>query len=87
MPRPKLSLLQDQSSTLARLAVVAARLDVHPSTVVRWVSENKFPPPIYLQPGSPARWRVRDVEAFIEKRRASRRPRPKLRGALREVER
>jgi predicted DNA-binding transcriptional regulator AlpA len=84
MPRTKPK--SENQLKLQRLTEVAAQLSVHPSTVTRWLKNKKFPPPVFLQEGSPARWRSSDIDAFIEKRRASRKPKPKLRGALREFE-
>lgn len=78
---------RDDSSTLLSKGQVAARLGIAKYTIDRWVKAGQFPKPIFLQVQSHAKWRTRDIDAFIEKRRASRRPRPKLRGALREVER
>lgn len=69
--------------TLLRKAQVARQLGVSICTINRWLKANQFVKPVYLQPGSPARWRASDIAAFIEKRRASRRPRPKPRGMLR----
>jgi predicted DNA-binding transcriptional regulator AlpA len=77
----RIELHPDDSITLLRKGDIARRLGVTIWTLDRWVRANQFPKPIYLQPGSPARWRARDIEAFIEKRRVTRRPRPKLRGA------
>tara|TARA_B100001179_G_C18519006_1_gene371907 strand:+ start:42 stop:245 length:204 start_codon:yes stop_codon:yes gene_type:complete len=43
-------------------------LDVHPQTLMRWVREEKFPPPIVPFPGSKTlRWRLSDVEAWLKK--------------------
>jgi excisionase family DNA binding protein len=87
MPRSHSPIFDGQWLTLLRKAEVAMRLGVHTSTIDRWIAKGKFPAPIFLQPGSPAKWRESDVSAFIEKRRASRRPKPNLRGALREFDR
>jgi predicted DNA-binding transcriptional regulator AlpA len=48
----------------------------------RWVKRGQFPPPLFLTPGSPAVWRVRDIAAFLEKRRRARRQRRAPRGML-----
>ena len=64
------------------MAQVAARLGVATWTLERWLRAGQFPKPVFLQVGSHRKWRVRDIDAFIEKRRATRRPRAKLRGAL-----
>lgn len=39
---------------------------VHRSTLHRWIASGRFPPPIKLNAGT-ARWRVGEIEAFIEK--------------------
>ena len=69
---------------MLRKIEVARRLRISVYSLDRWVKDHKFPPPIYLQPGSPATWRARDVEAFIEKRRVARRVQPKVRGMLKQ---
>ena len=51
---------------------LAKRLAVSPWTIDEWVRKGKFPPPIYVMPGAPARWRVKDVEAWLAKCRRSR---------------
>jgi predicted DNA-binding transcriptional regulator AlpA len=63
---------------------VATRLAVSTWTIDRWVAQGKFPPPIYLQPGSPATWRVRDIEAFLDKCRRARRPKRAPRGMIKQ---
>jgi predicted DNA-binding transcriptional regulator AlpA len=70
--------------SLIRLAELVVQLGVSSWTLGRWVKAGIFPPPIYLTPKSPAVWRVRDITAFIEKRRRSRRAKPLLRGALKQ---
>ena len=71
---------QDLNLKLLRKAQVAAQLGVSVDTINRWMRADLFVRPIYLTPEAPARWRESDIAAFIEKRRQSRRPRPKLRG-------
>ena len=60
----------------------ARYLDISTRTLTRWVKQGIFPKPVYLAPGSPAKWRVRDLDNWISKCAAARRPRPALRGAL-----
>src|SRR5258707_605923 len=48
----------------------ARYLDISTRTLTRWVKAGIFPPPIYLAPGSPAKWRVRDLDNWISKRAA-----------------
>lgn len=67
-------------------AQTARFLNVSTRTLSRWVVQGIFPKPVYLTPTSPAKWRVRDLENWIEKRAAARHPRPALRGALAHLE-
>ena len=67
--------------TLLTISQVAERLSVSHYTVARWLREGQFPKPIFLTNLS-RRWRLRDIEAFIDKRAASRRPRTALKGAV-----
>jgi excisionase family DNA binding protein len=83
----KPNLTRDASITLLSKGQVAARLGIAKYTVDRWVRAGQFPKPVFLQVGSHAKWRARDIDAFVEKRSRSRRPRPTLRGALRKFER
>ncbi len=69
---------------LLRKAEVARRLGVTVWTIDRWAKSGLFPKPIYLMPGSPARWRFRDIEAFIDKRKMARRVKPSPRGMLKQ---
>lgn len=55
-------------------------------TIDRWVRRGLFPRPFFVVPGAPATWDRRDVEAFILKRKASRRPKPPLRGQLKQYQ-
>lgn len=54
------------TSELVDFQVVCERFGVHRSTVHRWIASGRFPPPIKLNAGT-ARWRVAEIEAFIEK--------------------
>jgi predicted DNA-binding transcriptional regulator AlpA len=49
-------------------------------SIARWVKSGRFPPPINVTQQGRA-WRVRDVEAWLDKL-ARTRKRPKRRGAL-----
>ncbi len=85
---PRLSTETHQSNdhlTLLRKAEVARCLGVSTWTLDRWVKVGKFPPPIYLTAGSPAAWRVSDLDAFLQKRRVARRIPPKVRGMLKRM--
>ena len=78
---------EDHTKTklVVRKAEVARLLGVSSWTLNRWVKTNQFPRSIYLTPGSPAVWRVCDVEAFLEKRRVARRAKPAKRGQLKQA--
>jgi predicted DNA-binding transcriptional regulator AlpA len=69
-----------------RKAAVARLMNTTIWTVDRWVRRGLFPRPFFMVPGSPAVWRVRDIEAHIEKRRTSRRPKPPIRGKLKQFQ-
>jgi predicted DNA-binding transcriptional regulator AlpA len=75
---------QIRSIALIRKVDVAKALSVSTWTIDRWCREAVFPPPLYITPQSPAVWRIRDIEAFLEKRRRSRRKRPTERGQLKQ---
>src|SRR5215475_8439324 len=45
-------------------------LNVSTRTLSRWVDQGIFPKPVYLTPRSPAKWRVKDLENWIEKCRS-----------------
>jgi predicted DNA-binding transcriptional regulator AlpA len=70
--------------TLMRLSELVVQLGVSSWTINRWIKAGTFPRPIYMTPASPAVWRVREIEAFLDKRRRSRREKPKPRGALKQ---
>lgn len=53
-----------------RLKTLAARLDVHRSTIWRWVRQGTFPRPISLNPTVRV-WRETDIEKWITDRQAS----------------
>ena len=56
-----------------------------PDTIEDWVRKGKFPPPFVASPGSPKLWLVKDVRAWIEKRKRSRNTKPAPRGFLRKA--
>jgi predicted DNA-binding transcriptional regulator AlpA len=58
---------------LIRKVEVARMLGCSVYTVDRWVKEGNFPKPIFVSDRAPARWRLRDVEAWLEKARVRRR--------------
>jgi len=74
------SLEQDDVVTLLSRTEVCKRLGISVWTLNRWLARRTFPQPIFLQPGSPAKWRTRDLEAFLDKRQRARRVKPTPRG-------
>jgi predicted DNA-binding transcriptional regulator AlpA len=78
---------QTDAPLVLRKSVVAQRLGTTIWTLDRWVKAGKFPPPLFMQDGTPAVWRLRDIEAFLDKRRRSRRVRPEPRGSLKQFAR
>ena len=52
---------------LMKIGDVARTFSVHRETVRRWVRRGEFPPPIKV--GHFVRWRISDIDAFLEKRR------------------
>ena len=73
-----------QASVLLRKIEVAQRLGCSTWSVDRWVRIGLFPKPIFLTPNAPARWKVSDIDAWVDKRKVSRHPRRKVRGVLRQ---
>jgi predicted DNA-binding transcriptional regulator AlpA len=51
-------------------------------TVNDWTRAGKFPRPLVAAPGSPRRWRLSDIESWIEARRRARNTKPAARGRL-----
>jgi predicted DNA-binding transcriptional regulator AlpA len=69
---------------LIRKRPLCEQLVISTWTLDRWIAAGKFPKPIYPIDGSPAHWRVRDVDLWLQKRQASRRQRPTPRGELKQ---
>lgn len=67
---------------LMRAVELARQLGVSVWSIKRWVKQGKFPAPIYLQNGSPATWRVKDIKAHLDKCRRARRPKRDTRGGV-----
>jgi len=63
---------------------LAHQLSVSIWTLDRWIRTGQFPKPIQVTPTSPYSWRVKDVEAFLEKRRRARRVRINRGGCLKQ---
>jgi predicted DNA-binding transcriptional regulator AlpA len=75
----------DDTIALVSGEELAQQLGYSLCTIHRWVAAGKFPKPIYLMDGSPARWRVSAIAAYLNKRRLARRVKPKPRGMLKQV--
>lgn len=73
-----------QQAILLRKVEAAQRLGCSVWSIDRWIREGLFPKPIYLMPGSPARWLARDIDAWVDKRKLTRRPRPEVRGVVKQ---
>lgn len=71
--RIKLRVTQTDTITLLRKTALAAKLGCSIYTIDTWVRQGTFPKPIYTSPGAPARWRMRDIEAWLQKRSVARR--------------
>jgi predicted DNA-binding transcriptional regulator AlpA len=76
---------------VSEIALVSARtlakeIEFSVETINDWVRRGIFPKPIVAMPGSPRRWRLRDVEAWIEKRKRARNTKPAARGRLRQYQ-
>jgi predicted DNA-binding transcriptional regulator AlpA len=85
MAVPRVRYVEERSVlTLIRKAPLARELGVSTYTIERWVKQGLFPKPIHVMDGSPATWRLRDVEAWLEKRRGRRRQPPPRRGNLKQ---
>jgi predicted DNA-binding transcriptional regulator AlpA len=70
--------------TLVRKAELARQLGCSTWTLDRWCKQGKFPRPIYVTDNSPATWRVRDIELWLQQRQVKRRKRPTVRGRLKQ---
>jgi predicted site-specific integrase-resolvase len=69
---------------LISFSVVCDTLNICSWTLHRWIKRGLFPAPIHLTPTSPAKFRVRDIEAHLEKRRRGRRVKRAPRGVLKQ---
>jgi hypothetical protein len=70
----------DKLRALLNRRNAAAYLDISPYTLDRLVKAGKLTPIALTGPNGPLMFRVRDLNALIDKRAASRRPKPELRG-------
>jgi hypothetical protein len=62
-------------------AELAQNFSVSTWTITNWVKHGLFPPPFSPVDGGPARWRIKDILAHINKRKLSRKKR-RHRGAV-----
>ena len=68
---------------LLRKAQVCDLLGVSSWTIDHWIQQGRFPKPIFITPGSPARFRLIEVQRFIDAS-ARKRRKPIRRGKLRQ---
>ncbi len=68
-------------------AEVCDTLGISAWTLHRWIKRGLFPSPIYLTPTSPAKFRVRDIAAHLDKRRRGRRVKQQPRGMIKQRQR
>lgn len=62
---------------------VADELGISEWTLWDWVRKSKFPKPVALSPGHPMKWRLVDVEIWLQRRMKKHEKAP-LRGAVRK---
>jgi predicted DNA-binding transcriptional regulator AlpA len=71
------------SITLLSLHQVSEAIGFSSWTIDSWTRAGKFPRPLVAGAGSPRRWRLVDIENWIEARRRARAVKPAPRGKLR----
>jgi predicted DNA-binding transcriptional regulator AlpA len=69
---------------LVSFAETCELLGISKDTLKRWVAQGMFPAPIALTPASPQKFRVRDIEHHLDKRRRGRRQKREPRGIIRQ---
>lgn len=89
MERVKLKLEEPTAAVkLVRKRQVAELLGCSTWTIDQWTRRGKFPAPIFISDGAPARWRLGEIKRWLEGRERRRRrviPRGRLRrGAAHE---
>jgi predicted DNA-binding transcriptional regulator AlpA len=69
---------------LANINHLARELGVSPRTIRRWIAAGRFPRPIFVSAGAPARWRIAQIEDWLGRLQVRRRRRPDYQGVLKE---
>lgn len=77
----------DDSAALARITLltreqVAKHLGISVWTLDDWVKKSVFPAPLRLSPGHPRKWRLVDVDIWLQRRIKKPADKPALRGAV-----
>jgi predicted DNA-binding transcriptional regulator AlpA len=76
-PHPDRDEALRQRIGLVSAADLIKQLGVSRQTLCKWVRSRQFPEAIFVSIGSPARWRVADVEDWLASKQAAQRiPRP-----------
>lgn len=70
---------------LVRKSEVLELLGISGWTLDQWLREGRFPRPLYTSDGAPARWRLAEIERWLDTRQGKRR-RPIRRGRLKRAE-
>jgi predicted DNA-binding transcriptional regulator AlpA len=71
--------------TVLRRSQVCKALGVSTWTLERWLRAGQFPKPIFLTPTSNVGvWYLRDLDAFLTKRKRARRVKPSARGMFKQ---
>jgi predicted DNA-binding transcriptional regulator AlpA len=64
-PQPTTPLQTPASIKTVDKKTVCAALGVSPATLMRWISEKRFPPPIKASRSGKCRWRLSVVEEHL----------------------
>jgi excisionase family DNA binding protein len=75
----------DKSERLKLIDVgeLANLFGVSRHTILRWCRDGRLPRPLFLTDGGGARWRVSQLEKWLDKLQVRRRKRPVYQGAVR----
>ena len=68
--------------TLITREQVAQAMGISVTTLADWIKKSKFPKPLALSPGHAKKWRLIDVEIWLQRKLKKPAPKPPLRGAV-----